>query len=150
MSIQRRKTVDLSNFDSLWTGSNITLGISGIGDLIKYQKKLSKIQRENLKKERELARVRVEIETFIGKGLAPTKELSEQEEALEEVTMDASLRVMEEIQKFVREKFISGNIYDSELKAHREMSKKDVLEFDQEVLRHIVAELMGGSDLKAN
>jgi hypothetical protein len=147
--ILRKTRIELSKFDVNWKGSFVVVGTTGFNDQKKFAIDLSKLQREQEKKTRKYNQAKRRLEKLIEEEKEETEEFQEAEKEEETLYQEAdklSYEVLDFMQKSISSRFLSGQVYDEELKGEkklREMASEDILDFDWEVLTEISRKIAG-------
>jgi hypothetical protein len=141
--IVRKIRIDLKEYDDTWKNSYILIAMKGFRDAMDFKQVNIKFTREDYRLTRELKRVQSQLDSDATFGKESSPELLAKEEALLKEAEKTSQDLLKTFQKFVVERFISGSIYDNETKTDREMTKEDILEFDEQIIDEIVQSALG-------
>jgi hypothetical protein len=113
MAIRRTKRIELKEFEPLWNESYLIVQMQGYLEIQEFQKEVKVIQNELNKAETD-------------------KEIAE-----------ASDKLFTHLVNYLQSRFVSGLIYDFDLKANRAFEKEDFKELDLEVLMYLVESALG-------
>jgi len=144
----RKVRIDLSKYDADWKNSFILIATTGFKESVEHEKQTSKLNRELFYLSRELERVQSKLKFDATLGKDSDKEFYDQEEKLSDKLDSISLKIISLFHKVVADKFISGMIFDGELKKDRAMVKEDIEMFDKEVLEEIAYLALGNPQKK--
>lgn len=146
MSIERKKRIDLSPYDSTWVDSFILVATKGFKETMSKQAEFRKLDLKLAKAEREIVKLNKQIEAT--NDVAELDQLYAEFDKVEEKINEISLTRVEGMKKYVQDSFRAGHIFDTELNAGREMTKEDIEMFDVEVLGAITSEMTGTAGKK--
>lgn len=140
--IQRRIKIPLDEFDSTWKDCYVLVSTCSFKENIEYQKEGTKLERKIDRNQREQKKVTRSLD------IEDTQELRDREDKLNDEYIALGVALTEIAKNLVMSHFVSGNIYDSELKAVRPLVKEDIESLDVDVIKKISATIQGNISKK--
>ena len=147
--IQRKIRVDLAEYDDQWKDCFVLFGASSFRESIEFKRTASKIQKEMFLVERELKKVKTKLDLDASVGRDSDEETFKLEAKLAKQGDKLANEIIEMSQKFVQTRFISGQIFDTELNKMRALVREDILDFDEALLQ-VMIEKVNGEIAKKN
>lgn len=149
--IERKIKIMLTEYDATWDSSYIIVATRGFRDNMNFQKTVSSIQRK-LDKAEKLAKVAArkfdrELEKEdINEEMID--KYTKEEDTYTQETEKYAEEIIDKMMTFLQDRFRSGEIYDTRDGKLREMTKDDILDFDNDVITALSNRIIGGISKK--